>query len=215
MLNPYINNHDWTPAQDLIEDLTSEMISAMGVEIKYCPREIVNMDKLFGEDTLSTFDSAYTIEMYWERSNDWGGQGRFFSKFGLQDQRQIELVVSRKRFKEEVTTPRSDITKPRVGDIVFLNGTYETAPFSITWVDEFSLHERQLNKPYTWKLSCELLTYSHERMNTGIDELDSIETNFENLNSVINEPMQDNTQLDTEMVTIKDTNHSTNPFGDF
>ena len=215
MLNPYINNHQYTPAQDLVEDLTSEYISAMGILTNYVPREIVNMDTIFGEDVLNKYTSNYEIEMYWDRASEWGGQGRFFSKFGLQDTRQINLIVSRKRFHEEITTARADITKPRVGDIVFLKNTFETAPFSITWVEEFSLSERQLNRPYTWKIDCELLTYSHEVLDTGIPELDSIEADFENLNSVLNEPAQDNTQIATEVAAMKDVNHSTNPFGDF
>ena len=213
--NPYIRNHDFTATQDLVEDLQIEIIKSMGMDVNYLPREIVKLDKIFGEDVLSQFNESYEIEMYMDHGDDWGGQGRFFSKFGLQDQRQLELVVSRKRFKEEVTANRSDIAKPRVGDIVFLKDTYETAPFSVVWVEEFSLQQRQLNRPYTWKLTCELLTYSHEQMNTSDTTMDAIEADFENLNSIINEPLADNTEIETEMETLKDSSATTSPFGNY
>lgn len=211
--NPYFNHHFYTPTQDLVEDLTIEFIQSMGSDLRYIPREIVKLDNLFGEDVLSEYDEAYTIEMYWDNSQDWGGQGRFFSKFGLQDQRQIELIVSRKRFNEEVTANRPEIVKPRVGDIVLLQ-IENIAPFNITWVEEYSLQQRQLNKPYSWKLTCELLQYSHEDHNTGVDVFDSISDDFSNLNSVLNIPMTDNETLEQEKEVLKDKTIGS-PFGEY
>ena len=212
--NQYFNNHGYTQTQDMVEDLTIEFIQAMGMDVSYLPREVVKLDRLFGEDTLSKFSESYVIEMYWDGDqSDWGGQGRFFSKFGLQDQRQLELLVSRKRFAQEVTTIRPDIHKPRVGDIIWLD-VEEKAAFNIVWVEEHSLQQRQLNRPYTWKLSLELLTYSHEDHETTIPDFNSIETNFDSLNDALNIPNADNDTIKTVSDSYKD--HTiTNPFGGF
>lgn len=211
--NPYFNHHNYTQTQGLAESLIIEFIKTMGMDVMYIPREIVNMDKLFGEDVLSYFQSAYTIEMYWENSGDWQGQGRFFSKFGIQDARQVDLIVSRKRFSDEVTSNEVDIVKPRIGDIIFLQ-VEDIAPFTITWVEEYSLSRRQMNKAYSWLITCELLQYSHEDHATGVDAFDSISDDFSNLNSVLGLPSSDNSELVKEKETIKDVDYKS-PFGDF
>lgn len=213
MLNPYINNHFYSETQDLVEDLTVEYIQAMGQDVHYIPREHVKLDQLFGEDVLSKFQDAYVIEMYWDSAQEWTGPNRFFSKFGLQDQRQAEFIVSRKRFGEEVSVNRPEIKKPRVGDIILLSA-FEPAPFNIVWVEEYSLQQRPLNKPYTWKLTCELLTYSHEDHDTGLPAFDSIETDYSSIETAFNVPMADNSAVETEKSLVKDPDYR-NPFGDF
>lgn len=211
--NPHFNHFNYTPTQDMVDDLVVEYIQAMGSDVKYVPREIVKLDNLFGEDVLSQFDEAYTIEMYWDNPQEWGGQGRFFSKFGLQDQRQIEMVVSRRRFEEEISINRPELKKPRIGDIIFLQ-IEDLAPFNITWVEEFSLKHHQMNRHHAWKLTCELLQYSYEQHNTGVEEFDSIEDDFSNLNSVLNIPMTDNDTLEEEKEVIKDKSIPS-PFGEY
>ena len=211
--NPYFNHFNYQPTQDMVDDLVVEYIQAMGSDVLYVPREIVKLDQLFGEDVLSQFDEAYTIEMYWDNAQEWGGQGRFFSKFGLQDQRQIELVVSRRRFEEEITTNRDELKKPRVGDIIFLQ-IEDIAPFNITWVEEFSLKHHQMNRHHAWKLTCELLQYSYENHDTGVPAFDSIAEDFSNLNSVLNIPMVDNDVVEEEKEQIQDKSIPS-PFGEY
>lgn len=212
--NPYFNHHHYAESQNLVEDLVIEFIQSMGVDVRYVPRETVKEDRLFGEDVLSRFDESYEIEMYWDTSNEWEGQGRFFSKFGLQDARQIEFIVSRKRFNHEIAQHRDDIHKPRIGDLLFLNDTYETAPFNIVWVEEYSLQQRNLNKPYTWKITAELMTYSHEDIQTGVEELDGVAIDFDNMDSILNQTQTDNKTIDELFDDIKDPSKDS-PFGNF
>ena len=60
--NPYFKEHNGE--QDIVEDLTIEMIKTMGKDMVYIPRTLVNKDELFGEDTMSSFDDGYEVEMY-------------------------------------------------------------------------------------------------------------------------------------------------------
>ncbi len=60
--NVYFNNFAYGREQDLVEDLTIEAIKIYGHNVKYLPRTKVNVDLLFGEDTLSKFDEAIDVE---------------------------------------------------------------------------------------------------------------------------------------------------------
>ena len=62
--NVYFNNFTYGREQDLVEDLTIEAIKMFGHNVKYLPRTTVDIDLLFGEDTLSKFDEAIDVEMY-------------------------------------------------------------------------------------------------------------------------------------------------------
>lgn len=49
----------------LLEELITESIQIYGHDVKYLPRESYDaVDNLFGEDVLSKFSRAYTLDMY-------------------------------------------------------------------------------------------------------------------------------------------------------
>jgi hypothetical protein len=48
--NPYILNFTNTNEQNLVENITIELIQGMGQDCLYIPREYLNIDRLFGED---------------------------------------------------------------------------------------------------------------------------------------------------------------------
>ena len=52
--NPYINQK-FTPEQDLVSDLSKEVIRAMGQDMVFVPRSLVDLDNIFGEDETSKF----------------------------------------------------------------------------------------------------------------------------------------------------------------
>ncbi len=60
-INPYFKSQ--RDEQNVIEDLTIEVIKIHGQDMVYMPRTLINEDKLFGEDTLSQFNQGYPIEM--------------------------------------------------------------------------------------------------------------------------------------------------------
>ena len=159
--------------QALIEDLTVETIQIHGQDMVYIPRVTVDRDTLFGEDVLSKFTEANTIEMYIDTVDGFQGEGDFISKFGLEIRDSIDLVVAKKRF-EKVFKHDENITRPREGDLIYF--PLSKGMFEIKFVE----HENpfyQLGKLYTYKLSCELFVYSHEEINTGYDDVDVLEDN--------------------------------------
>ena len=100
-LNPYFTNGINTE-QNLIEDLVIEQIKMFGKDVYYIPRTLVKEDKIFGEDVLSKFESAWLIEVYITDIDGFRGDGDMYSKFGIRITDEIEFVMSRKRFSQAV-----------------------------------------------------------------------------------------------------------------
>ena len=61
--NFYFNNFTNSQEQILIEDLVTESIKIYGHDVFYCPRTLVAKDEIYGEDTLSKYDSHYLVDM--------------------------------------------------------------------------------------------------------------------------------------------------------
>ncbi len=157
--------------RNVMEDLTIESIKIHGVDMVYIPRTLVNEDTIFGEDTLSKFTEGNILEMYVDSVDGFEGEGDFISKFGLQIKDSVSLIVSKKRFESVMHNTR---TRPFEGDLIYF--PLSKGLFEIKFVE----HENpfyQLGKLYTYKLSCELFTYSQEEIDTGFTTIDSLEDN--------------------------------------
>jgi hypothetical protein len=169
--NPFF--YDNTSEQRLIEDLTRETISAMGRDVYYIPRKQFNKDYLYGEDPISRFKGSYKIEMYVKSVNGFEGQGDIISKFGIELKDRVELVVSRKVFEDIISRSDSELSRPREGDLIYF--PLSDTIFEINFVE----HENPfypLGKRYTFVLSCEAFTYSHEEFETDQSFIDDVET---------------------------------------
>jgi hypothetical protein len=170
--NPYFNQKA-SSEQNVVEDITIETIRMMGQDMVYVPREMIREDQLFGEAGKYKFKDAFPIEMYIESINGFEGEGDVLSKFGIQVKDKITLLVSKKRFEKEVTERRQEIFRPREGDLVYF--PLSNSLFEIN----FTEHENPfyvLGKLYVYKLTCELFTYDHSDMDTGVTEIDAVET---------------------------------------
>jgi len=169
--NPYFRENV-SAEQDLVEDLTIEIIQTMGKDMIYIPRSLMNKDDLFGEDTISKFTDGYSVEMYIQSIDGFEGQGDILSKFGIQIKDKISLIVSKKRFEEEISVHEGTV-RPLEGDLLFF--PLSKGLFEINFVE----HENpfyQLGKLYTYRLDCELFTYNQEEFSTGITDVDQTES---------------------------------------
>jgi|TARA_R110000868_G_scaffold81820_2_gene231374 hypothetical protein len=169
--NPYF--YDNSSEQRLVEDLTRETISAMGRDVYYIPRKQFNKDYLYGEDPITKFKGSYKIEMYVKSVNGFEGQGDIISKFGIELKDRVELIVSRKVFEDIISRSDSDLSRPREGDLIYF--PLSDTIFEINFVE----HENPfypLGKRYTFVLSCEAFTYSHEDFDTDQNFIDDVAT---------------------------------------
>ncbi len=169
--NFYVDWHQNRTEQTLIEDLTIEAIKMYGMDVYYMPRETLERDNIFGEDIRHLFSDNYLIEMYFESVDGFEGEGNILAKFGMQIKDTATLVVAKRRFEETIWGK----TRPMEGDLIFV-------PMSNSILEiNFVEHENpfyQLGKLHTYKLTCELFTYSHEEFKTGKPHIDRILDDF-------------------------------------
>ena len=165
--------------QKTIENLIVETIEIYGQDIYYVPRTIVNKDTVFGEDSDTKFESAKAIRAYVNNAEGWEGQGELLSKFGVRIEDKTTFIFSRDKFKEHVddSTVLNVEGRPNEGDLIWFPVTKHL--FQIMFV-EAEKPFYQLGKGYVWECQCELFEYSDEEIDTGIADLDAIETAFAN-----------------------------------
>jgi hypothetical protein len=199
--------------QTLIENLVIETIKIHGHDFLYIPRTLVNEDTLFGEDTISKFEHAIEIEMYVSNVDGFEGEGDIITKLGFEIHDSMNVVVSKKRFTEELSH-LSNISFPKEGDLLFFPLT--KGLFEIKFVETENPFY-QAGKLYTYELSCELFRYGHEDFDTGDDRVDSLAT--DQVDSVVDgvtiptDPFSDNVNIEALGDDIFDFTEN-DPFSD-
>jgi len=228
--NLYINNFENVQEQNLLNDLVEESIRFYGIDVYWMPRSLVVEDRIYGEDLFSQFNHAYVIEMYVKNVEGFEGEGDFLSRFGLEIRDQITFTVSQRRFDSMVsgysTLPatQADYSRPREGDLIYF--PLNKKIFEIKFVE----HEERfypLGTLPVYDLKCELFVYGSEKIDTGISEVDKLETDFTYANtdvdSTTNEataietfrnPEDDNISIENAADNILDFSDG-NPFGNF
>lgn len=167
--------------QTLYEDLIIESMKIYGLEVYYIPRKSFNEDKIFTEDPLNTFEHAYPIEMYMESVMGFEGEGELLTKFGVEVRDTANFIVARRRWDQLIGSKGQTVltNRPAGGDLIYFPMT--KSYFEIRKVDSLSPFF-QVGKLYTYKMQCELMQFSNERINTGIEEIDRV---FDQLNQTV------------------------------
>ena len=176
MLNPFFLQGSNTE-QGLIQDLINEQLRMYGVEVYYLPRQYITEKTIIKEVIESEFNNAYPIEAYVDTYEGYNDNPTILSKFGIQSLNEINLVISRERFKNYISPliqNQSNIklsTRPKEGDLIYF--PLGKRLFEIKYVE----HEKpfyQLQGLYTYQLRCELFRYEDELIDTSIGEIDEL-----------------------------------------
>lgn len=141
----------------------------------YVPRTINNYDAIYGADDQSSYDTAYMVEMYIKSVDGFSGDGNFLSKFGLEIRDRVIFSVAQRIFSEEVGM-HSNQVRPNEGDLIYF--PLNRKCFQIKYVNKQEMFY-QLGALQTWEVTCELFEYSGETLNTGIPEIDMLQTKFD------------------------------------
>ena len=180
--NNYFNNYpssQITSEQLLVEDLVIEAMQIYGMDIFYLPRASRDqVDYLFGEDTLKTYQTAYPIEMYLENVTGMDGEQDFISKFGLEIRDEAQFLVSRRRFKATIPLDR-----PLEGDLVYIPLLRNL--FEITFVEHendqamfYTLGRGRGGNVYVYAIKLKQYVFSNEVIKVGISEIDDQIRNY-------------------------------------
>jgi hypothetical protein len=172
--NFYFNNFSNSQEQVLIEDLVLESIKIYGHDMYYCPRTLVAKDDIYGEDTISEYKTAYYVDLYIKNVDSYEGDGNFLSKFNLEIRDQMTLTVSVRNFMNEVGNLES-IDRPQEGDLIYIPMLDRL--LVVKYVNKNPVFY-QMGAIQMYDMVCEMFEYSSERFSTGIDAIDSIETNL-------------------------------------
>ena len=201
--------------QTLIEDLIIESIKIYGLDMWYIPRTVEEEDNLLNEDDLSTFNSAYQVEMYIKNVDGFEGDGDLLSKFGLHIKDSMTLTVAMRSFENEVGNITGQ-TRPKEGDLIYF--PLNNKIWQIDFVEHESIHY-QMGALQVYDLRVQLFEYSSERFSTGIEAIDTrydsydLTSNaaFANVDSVA--VFADNQVIEGEGEVIIDFSES-NPWGE-
>jgi hypothetical protein len=222
--------NQYTPVkqeQNLVEDLIIESIKIYGVDAYYLPRTHVNLDLIYGEDSLMIFDDALELELYIKSFDGFQGQQDFLSKFGLQIEETVTFSVAQKRFNQmlkptymteysyNIKTEEGDalldeqlydygtIPRPREGDLIWipmLNAMYE-----IKFTENIE-NFYQLGKLYTFEMRCDKFEYSSQRINTDVADIDAIEDEYSTSSDNIEKMLAEN----NDILTLEDGTYIVN-----
>jgi len=158
--------HGTRNEQFLLQNLVEEHLKMFGMDVLYCPREIMQTDGVFNEEVIGEFNDAYLIEAYMENFDGFQGGGDLLTKFGVAQTDEITMVISQQRFSDLISQfllldkDYKAPERPQEGDLIYLPLTNNY--FEIKFVE----HEEpfyQLGKGYVYKLKAELFEYSDEK----------------------------------------------------
>lgn len=204
MINQHFQALNQTGEQQLYDDLTVEVIQAMGTDVNYIKRDSVDEDYLFHEDPTNTFTTEITIEAYLSSVDGFGGDADFISSFGIEIKDTATFILSKTRCVEVLGG------RPMEGDLIrfpLSNSIFEIK--SVRHENPFY----QAGKLYAYEITVELFEYSQENVTTGNTDIDNIFTNI-SIDDVdlSNDVYADNDQIETEADAITDWSEG-NPFG--
>ena len=169
----FFNNFESSQEQDLIEDLIIESISIYGIEAYYLPKTYGDYDYLYGEDDLGTFKEFYTVPMYINTVEGFGGEGDFLSKFGVEQRDTMTMSVARRTFEQDVgREDLANIERPREGDVIFF--PLNKKLYQVNFVEHEPVFY-QMGSLQFYEVRLEMFEYSGERFNTGISDIDVLE----------------------------------------
>lgn len=172
--NFFFNNWQASQEQLLLENLVIEAIKIYGHDVYYIPRKLNNYDEVYGADDASSYEQALPIEMYIKSIDGFSGDQEFLSKFGVEIRNQIVFSVARRIFSEEIGQITTQV-RPNEGDVIWF--PLNQRAFVIRYVNKYELFY-QLGALQTWEMTCEVFEYSGETFNTGIPEIDALQTKY-------------------------------------
>ena len=219
-VNPYFNNKNYKPTQNLFEDLTEEVIKTSGIDVVYVVKTTDKVDTLFGDNQHGKLKNSFTIEMYLSTSKQFEGDRDIITKFGMEIKDNVSLIVSKRRFNQEASKLPElagrlyPMNRPIEGDLIYLPlATVSDNLYEIKFVENENMFYQQ-GDYYTFRLDCELYKYSMETIQTGFSKIDDIETELvDSVDSnndgktdfiIDNKEVKDNSILETESRDVLD-----------
>lgn len=161
-----------------------QIIERYGIQVYYLPRTTPNLDRIFGDDPTSTFDSAYELTLLPDDPEFFNGGGQKMSNFGgFTSNYNHTLYIEMDRF-----TNMTGLNNPSEDDILYVL-------LHDKWYKIKSANDKPMfyygAQLYVYKFEVIELKYAHEPVSTGEPEVD------DNLPTTQDEVNPDSTEIDT------------------
>ena len=159
-LSPFFLNGS-PSEQRLVQDLVNEHLQLFGQDILYLPRKIVNQDTVIREIQSSKFDDSFRIEAYLVNTDGFGTPSDVLTKFGVREQDEVTLVVSKERYDDFITPfinlfpegERINAQSPHEGDLIYL--PLDNGLFEIKYIER-KVPFYQVNDLFMYEFRCEI-----------------------------------------------------------
>jgi hypothetical protein len=167
----YKNN---SSESNLIQDLVDEQIKLFGSDIYYITRKTFT-DNAINDIVYSEFSEKIVIEAMLQNVSGFGEQSEFISKFGLRVTDEITFTMSVRRWDaESIRLNNLKVpSRPNEGDLIYFPLTGDL--YEIKFVERETPFY-QLGQLYYFSMTCEIYETGQDDIDTGIPEIDSIET---------------------------------------
>lgn len=166
VLNQYVNFNHYANTQTLADVLVAEAIQMRGMDLYYLPREFQRLDLLFGEDPSSKFNKAWKFAGYIESFDGYSGDNSFFTKFGLQVNDEVKIVINPNLFKYQANGK-----EPVVGDLIYF--PLDRSLFEINWVQPYDPFY-QAGQNAQRRITAQKFIYSGEELSPELQRNDGI-----------------------------------------
>ena len=161
-----------------------QIIERYGIQVYYLPRTTPNLDRIFGDDPTSTFDSAYELTLLPDDPEFWNGGGQKMSNFGgwtSNYNHTFYIVID--RFKN-----MTGLDNPSEDDKLYVL-------LHDKWYKIKSVNDKPMfyygSKLYVYKIEVEVDKPSHEPISTGEPIVDN------NIPTTQDQVNPDSTEIDT------------------
>jgi len=239
----YSTDNSLDKEYELARNMVAEVINIYGIRIKYIITEKVNQDDIFGEFSHIKVDNTNVHEFFVkpEETDQWGGEGDLFSKFGLQNLDTISVFVSREDMEKihpEIVQREGKTTIENLphGNLVVFDSNKIMEVTDMKLAGDFggrnNVYDSNLTKN-VYKLTLKTYIANRDDYSAAEDISNSDEVEYEdfgNLDSIFNgeeenreeqnhraeeEILEDETIYPNEVRKKPVREKEENPFGDF
>jgi hypothetical protein len=187
MINPYINNYQYSNTSKLVEDLIIQTIQMTGINVVLFDKKISSVyDNFLNEDNIYDYDKSIKIEAYIKDVSEFNGLGNSLTFFGLELKDKITISLSKQRYNCEYidlgNAPKSNyLYRPLEGGLLYI--PLNKSIYEIVNVNE-DPEFLKTGRNFIWELGCELFNPNSEDINfnevLNEDDIDtSLVNNFE------------------------------------
>lgn len=165
------NNEQDVVDIELFKDIYEEAVHLYGSDLIYIRKENFRVEDVFGEHLSQVLEQAVPVRAFVEQQEGWDGMGNLYSKFGLRNQDEMTVHLSKGMFQDLGIVPKN-------GDLIY--HVVSARLWEIENVrDDIVPTFHPLGKHVSYVLGCH--TYVHDHADAAEAIMDSTNEHVQNI----------------------------------